>query len=130
MTRVVGNHVLDTKSRVTEVLDNIEYKPGFSLYLLGGLMDGFGGFTVRVAFTRADTYTGAMGIHYQAHSFGEGTTRDQLVQALFGIVQAIEIHECREAFKYQGWRIYGPHMDLDALMIAAVHSEDTRVNGA
>lgn len=42
-------------------------------------------------------------------------TKSELVQTAFKLCMTSFEHRCREAFKYKGKRIYGPHFDADAL---------------
>ena len=42
-------------------------------------------------------------------------TDSEIVSTAFMAFLAAEEHECRERFKYKGQRIFGPHMDVDAL---------------
>lgn len=50
-------------------------------------------------------------------------TQSELVATAFKAALAAEEHECRENFTYAGLSIYGPHMDLRALMEAAKAKE-------
>ena len=43
----------------------------------------------------------------------------EIVQGLWGIYQGYVLHEAREAFTYRGVAIYGPHIDVEALVDAA-----------
>ncbi len=42
-------------------------------------------------------------------------TKSEVVQTAFKAVMTAEEHETREAFKYRGKAIFGPHLDIDAL---------------
>lgn len=44
-------------------------------------------------------------------------TRSQVVQTALAAVLAAEEHEARERFLYLGRRIFGPHMNVDALYV-------------
>lgn len=43
-------------------------------------------------------------------------TRSEIVQTAFMAVLACEEHEAREAFKYMGAAVFGPHFSVDALV--------------
>ena len=103
-----------------EIIEQIEYKRG---YLLAIREDDVGAY-LQVQCYRPDTYTREMGWGHGGKSYfdPDTVTTDQLVQMAFGLFRAYEEHECREAFKFNGLRIYGPHMTLEALVMAAQKS--------
>lgn len=43
-------------------------------------------------------------------------TRSEIVQTAFMACLAWEEHECREAFKYKGQAVFGPHFNVEALV--------------
>ena len=43
------------------------------------------------------------------------STRNEIVQMIFGLYKGYWEHEARENFTYRGRRVYGPHMDVDAI---------------
>lgn len=45
--------------------------------------------------------------------------RQEIVGAVFGLIQDAEMHEVREWFRYRGASIYNPHLDPDALVEVA-----------
>ncbi len=42
-------------------------------------------------------------------------TKSEVVQTAFKAVMTAEEHETREAFKYRGRSVFGPHLDVDTL---------------
>lgn len=42
-------------------------------------------------------------------------TKSELVQTMLMAILAFEEHEAREAFYFKGQRIFGPHINIDAL---------------
>lgn len=46
-------------------------------------------------------------------------TAGELVQTAFAAALQAEEHECREFFTFQGLRIFGPHLSLEALVSRA-----------
>jgi hypothetical protein len=40
----------------------------------------------------------------------------EIVQASFGLIKGYFEHEVREHFRYKGKRVYGPHLDINALL--------------
>tara|TARA_R100001594_G_scaffold1048_1_gene4335 strand:+ start:5507 stop:5926 length:420 start_codon:yes stop_codon:yes gene_type:complete len=45
--------------------------------------------------------------------------RQEIVGVVYGLIEAAEIHEMREWFRYKGASIYNPHLDPDALVKVA-----------
>lgn len=69
-----------------------------------------------IEFDRPDTYTGQMATGCSApKSVPDDWTESQIVRAIFGTYLGVVEHEAREAFKYRGKRIFGPHIDVAAL---------------
>jgi len=42
-------------------------------------------------------------------------TDSELVQTVWGLYQSYVLHEARETSLYRGRRVYGPHVDVNAL---------------
>ena len=42
--------------------------------------------------------------------------RQEIVGAVYGLIEAAELHEMREWFRYRGKSIYNPHIDPDKLV--------------
>jgi hypothetical protein len=79
---------------------------------------------LQVSCHRPDTYTGAMGWGQGGKAWlAPGAEAEAIVAAAFGLVKAYLEHEAREGFTYEGWRVYGPHMSLEALKAAADASQ-------
>lgn len=55
----------------------------------------------------------------------EYMTESELVQTAFKAALTAEEHECREAFRYAGYRVFNPHVSVTALMTVC-HREDVR----
>ncbi|WNN95131.1 hypothetical protein SEA_MAGRITTE_180 [Microbacterium phage Magritte] len=47
------------------------------------------------------------------------STRNEIVQAIFGLYKGYWEHEARENFTYRGRRVFGPHMDVDQIWTVA-----------
>ncbi len=45
--------------------------------------------------------------------------RQEIVSAVYGIIEQAELHEIREWFRYKGASIYNPHLDPDVLAVVA-----------
>lgn len=46
-------------------------------------------------------------------------TKSEVVQTAFKAVLTFEEHEARENFRYRGRAVFGPHIDVDALLLAS-----------
>mgnify|MGYP001079200400 CR=1 FL=1 len=45
--------------------------------------------------------------------------RQEIIGLVYGLIEAAEIHEMREWFRYRGASIYNPHLDPDVLVEVA-----------
>lgn len=97
-----------------DILRDIKYKDGYYFELL---QDADGGrMYVQVAFLRPDIVTGKEGWGRSGKRYvSEHMCKSEFVALCMGTVLALEEHEAREMFKYRGRRIFGPHIDVDAL---------------
>ena len=104
-------------SRARDVARDIDHRrPG---YLLSVGQDDIGIY-YQVECRRLDAYTGEMAIGYGGRRYlSADTSRDAMVRIAYSLFAQYEEHETREAFHYQGKRIFGPHISIDALMIVA-----------
>jgi hypothetical protein len=73
------------------------------------------GFVLRVSFIDAD------GNKQNGRPWlvSPDATRSEVVQTALKAVLTAEEHEAREQFFYQGSAIFGPHLDVDALLRVA-----------
>lgn len=115
MTLVPGFH-----ERVCALLDRVIYKPerNYKFMITNSPEDVF--YTnraeVELRTERPDTFTGEFGTGYGGRRYlTPDMTDSQIVRTLFGACIAYEEHEVREAFQFDGKRIFGPHISIDAL---------------
>jgi hypothetical protein len=70
----------------------------------------------QIACWRMDVVTGEMGMGYGGPGYVNPLASDsQLVSLIFGLYLRYVEHEARETFEWRGKRIYGPHIDVNAL---------------
>lgn len=70
----------------------------------------------RISATLPDADTGAPSRQNGPwHDVPRRATPSQIVRAVFGAYLAFVEHEARETFTYRGARVFGPHIDVDAL---------------
>lgn len=101
--------------RIRAVLARITYKPGYRirvartggrpwLQIVAHLLDAAGDPTFAVAQHGGKVW------------LSDHMVDGEIVQAAFGAFRAFEEHECREWFLYRGRRIFGPHINPEALL--------------
>lgn len=82
---------------------------------------------LQVHFTTRDVDTGEVSQQNgRKWMLSEHMTKSEVVQTALKAVLTAEEHEARENFLYAGKRIFGPHIDVDALYLAC---EDTDERG-
>jgi hypothetical protein len=75
---------------------------------------------IQVLCDRPDTYTGEFGTGRGGRRLlFEAQSDSSIVRTVLAAFLAYEEHEVREAFQYKGKRIYGPHIDVEALVEVA-----------
>jgi hypothetical protein len=85
------------------VLDRDKQVEGGRLYL-------------QIACMRPDTFTGQMGEGRGGKAYLTPHAADsELVGCVFGLYKSYVEHEARETFLYRGRRVFGPHIDVNAL---------------
>jgi len=110
-----------TFEQITEIVDQITYRPGWMILSRRDWSDTKGRPYVQIAVSTESEaslspFTGKRetwksGKHYLSFHM----CRQEIVGAVFGAIRAAEEHEMKEWFAYRGARIYNPHLDPDAL---------------
>lgn len=103
-----------TPNDMRHILANIKYKDGYYFDLK---QDAEGDrWYVQIAFLRPDIVTGIEGWGYSGKRYvTKHMSKSEFVALCMGTVLALEEHEAREMFRYRGRRVFGPHIDVDAL---------------
>ena len=110
-----------TVPEMKAILRDIKYKDGYYFELLAD-GDKDGRWYVQISFLRPDIVTGESGWGKSGKRYvSPHMCKSEFVALCMGTVLALEEHEARENFKYRNRRIYGPHIDVDALYEAARH---------
>lgn len=94
----------------------IKYKPGWTVRVA----EDFRPYIQIIVDSRAeastDVITGTrVGWRGAKHYLSPHMCRQEVVGTIFGAIEAAELHEMREWFRYRGRSIYNPHMDPDQL---------------
>lgn len=109
-----------TAPKVREILDQVSYKDW--AFEIG--QGGPGDFWLQVVFAAVDPETGGpqrqTGRKWRLSRF---MTRSEIVQTALKAVLTAEEHEAREQFLYRGLAVFGPHIDVDALVAIAERKE-------
>jgi hypothetical protein len=73
---------------------------------------------------RPDVDTGRVGIGRGGKRFvTDQMSNSTIVRSIFGALVSYEEHECREGFAFDGKRIFGPHISIEALADVADRQE-------
>ena len=101
-----------TRAEVSAVLAAVAYK-GWSFNLL----EEAGRLYLRVSFVARDCRV-SLETEQKGRKWvlSPHMTRSEVVMTAFKAVLTAEEHEAREAFTYRGAAVFGPHLDVDALV--------------
>lgn len=99
--------------RAVELLKHVE----FMHYLFTVGVTGAGEVYLRGEYMEADTYTGKEELQLTRRwLLNPAMTDSEIVSTVFKCAITSMEHRTREAFKYRGARIYGPHFHVDDLV--------------
>jgi hypothetical protein len=102
--------------RVQAIVAEIGYRDDYRWDVGTEPTHPFGPVYIELRHWRPDAVTGEMAWGYGGKRFLPPTANDsEIVRALFSAALSYEEHEVREFFTYKGARIYGPHLDVEAL---------------
>src|SRR5687768_12140871 len=107
-----------TVPKLVEILANIEFQGG---YFSGGFKDD--GYIIQFCMMLPDNgnlpYSGATTLSEQKGRkwyVSPYATESEVVQTALKAVLTFLEHEAREQFHYKGKAIFGPHLDVEALL--------------
>lgn len=102
-----------TLEQIQTVLENIHFKD-FSFIVEP--IDG--GFHLQLRVREIDVSTGVSNLmHGRKWFVNEYADRNSIVRTAFKAVLTWQEHEARELFKYQNSSIFGPHLDVEDLVV-------------
>lgn len=105
------------------VNDSIRYRENYALRVLRD-SGGQGRVYIQVECWRPDAITGEWGIGLGGKVYlSPHMVNGEIVRKIFQALLAYEEHECREFFRYKGAQVFGPHIDVEALVDAASKTE-------
>ncbi len=122
------------RQRLEEIRSNITLPDNFTLQIGHDDENDPGRFYLQIRCWRMDVITKEMGHGYGGKAYlSPHATESELVQTAFGLYKGYLEHEARETFEWRGRRVFGPHMDVNAVweiarrvdVRSAQHVEDT-----
>jgi hypothetical protein len=101
-----------TIREVRELLREVAYK-GWNLEACENENFGY----LVISFRAVDTDTGGWTTQRgRKWNLSRHMTRSEIIQTAFLAVMTAEEHEIRETFSYRGVPVFGPHLDVEALV--------------
>ena len=98
-----------TKQQIFDTISKITFRPGHALEVDRDER----GIWFEVTHYRPDSVTDEMGWGRGGRRYvQEHWTASDLIRNIYGAFLAYEEHEVREFFRYEGEKIFSPHMDL------------------
>ena len=104
-------------SEINELINKITYKPNWSILFYASTERSY----IQISVTNSidsvsrETCDWKSGKRFTS----EHMCRQEIIGLVYGLVEAAEIHEMREWFRYRGASIYNPHLDPDVLVEVA-----------
>jgi hypothetical protein len=106
--------------RLRRIVDDITLPPNFQVRVRRDEVVPDGRWYFQLEVERPDTFTGCPGVGRSGKAYlSSHATDSELVQTLFGLYKAYVEHEARESFLWRGRRVFGPHIDIEALWSVA-----------
>jgi hypothetical protein len=104
------------RARLGLIVSRIGLAENFSVRIGRDSEVVMGRFYFQITCYRKDVITDEWGTGHGGKAYlSEHATDSELVGTVFALYKSYVEHEARETFTWQGRRVYGPHMDVDAL---------------
>lgn len=118
--RVVGQVIERIKKDDNEDLvmrvKNLAANVNFPDYVFK-VKDSHGGVHLHAEYMDHDIYTNVYEMQYtRKWKLTPAMTDSEIIQTMFKCCLTSYEHRCREAFKYKGARVFGPHFDVEDLV--------------
>lgn len=112
-----------TNDEIKAIVDQITYKPGWSIILAHDQLDPAGRSYIQIAAATPDSTNPSNIVPWKSakHYLSPFMCRQEIVGTVYHAVERAELHEMNEFFRYKGASIYNPHLDPDALAELARH---------
>ncbi len=123
--------VLAFEQRVHELVGQISYREDYSILVERDKRAAGGRLYLQVEHGRRDVQTGEMGLGRGGKAYlSPAMTDSEIVRKAFQLCLAYEEHEVREHFQFRGRRVFGPHIDVEALWRVAEDTDERKSEGA
>ena len=110
-----------------QIVDNITYKPDWSILYK---TDSKGTFIQIEVVNSVDSVTKESTNWKSGKRYlSEYMCRQEIVGTVYSLIEAAEIHEMREWFRYKKVSIYNPHLDPDSLVEVAKYKRNFNCRG-
>ena len=112
------NRIQTCPPLAVEAIDRlrIAWRPHYRIVLAEDSL----GWYFQIEVQRPDVATGEMGTGRGGKGYiTDDTTFSGCCRTIFGLFKAYDLHEVHEAFQLDGVSIYGPHIDVEALLEVA-----------
>lgn len=118
LKKAVADAAPTFEERLKEIVSQIEL--GMNCQVRIGYSAERGDHFVQIQCWRMDVITKKEGWGFGGKGWpSPHSTRNEIVQMIFGLYKGYWEHEARENFTYRGRRVFGPHMDVDAIWTVA-----------
>lgn len=102
------------------VWNDVKYKDGYGIGLYKDKTDPKGRWYFQVECERPDAVTGEISVGRGGKAYlSPHMNQSELVRLVFGLFIRYEEHETREFFQWRGRSVFGPHIDIESLWVAA-----------
>lgn len=111
------------------ILNKIGYKPGWGFEATTIFTDNKkSGYYFQIVFSAPDAATG-LSVPQRGRKWmlSEHMTESEVVMTVLKAILTAEEHESRELFTYDGVAIFNPHIDINALKLAAIIQDKREV---
>jgi len=108
-------------AQVQLLMGQVTYRPDSYRFIVAiDAADPEGRVYVQLEHERPDAFTGEPGVGRGGKSYlSPHMTPSEVIRRALGLALAYEEHEVREFFQYRGKRVFGPHIDVEALVAVA-----------
>ncbi len=105
-----------TADQLSNIFSNLSYKPNWRF--IQGYIGGAGSWYMQVEFTVPGEYGFTPDTVWRGRKWllSQHMTEGEVVQTALMACLAAEEHEAREAFRYKGKALFGPHLSVGRLL--------------
>lgn len=113
---------MKTQEEIELIVDAVCYPGHWFVLLPNG-----NGYLLQLRYNEPDVDTGKMEEqHARKWYLSPHATESEIVRTAFAACMMSAEHRVREHFMYKGIRVFGPHVDVEALSEAIMHGREDR----